>query len=103
MRVTRCLSCKAIVTVSDGKCPKCGSTNLHDNRRALRFGSGCGWFMISSCSVLAVAEFLIIEPIRRTQGWPESKVALDLSAAAAILVGLVAFACRWFRRDSALP
>ena len=103
MRTTRCLSCNAIVTVSDEKCPKCGATNLHDNSRALRFGSGCGWFIIASCFVLVVSELLIIGPIRRTQGWPASKVALDLSAGAAILVGLMAFARRWIRPDSTLP
>lgn len=98
MRMTRCLSCDAVVEVADDKCPICGSTNLHDNRRALRFASGCGWYIVWTYVIFGLAVVLIVEPIRRTQGWPASKEALDVSALVAGLVGLVAFAYRVLRR-----
>jgi hypothetical protein len=96
--MTRCLSCDAVVKVANGKCPNCGSANLHDNRRAIQFAAGCGWYIVCVYVVLGLAGILIVEPIRRTQGWPASKEALDVSAFFAGLVGLVAFVFRLLRR-----
>ncbi len=99
MRLTRCKSCDAVVKVSNGTCPICGSPELHDNRRARRLASGCGWYIVCLYAVLALAGVLIVEPIRRTQGWPASKEALDLSVCVAAMVGVFAFVWRLLRRE----
>jgi hypothetical protein len=86
--------------VSDDKCPLCGSANLHDNRGAVSFASGCGWYIICSCAAFALAAIFIVEPIRRSQGWAASKPALDLSAWIAGALGLIAFVYRLLRPNS---
>ncbi len=100
IRVTRCLSCDKVVQVTDTTCPLCGSDKLHDNRRAVRVASGCGWYLVCSFAAFALAAIFIVEPIRRAQGWAASKPALDLSALSAGLIGLIAFVFQTLRSDS---